>query len=97
MSRAAGYYTSNGTEKAGQKGKEDYNFSYDSKALYDGADWRGKEEGQPFFAQVQLRGGKLRNVPKWQEEVLAGLDPSLIITPDEVTLPPYYPDLIAFR
>lgn len=97
MFRAAGYYTSNGTEKAGQKGKEDYNFSDDSKALYDGTNWSGKEEGQPFFAQVQLRGGKLRNVPKWQEEVMAGLDSSLIVTPDEVTLPPYYPEVSAFR
>jgi arylsulfatase A-like enzyme len=97
MFREAGYYTCNGTEKAEQKGKEDYNFVYDSKALYDRTDWSGREEGQPFFAQVQLRGGKLRNVAKWQEEVLAGLDTSLIVHPGEVTLPPYYPDVPAFR
>jgi len=97
MFREAGYYTCNGTEKVEQKGKEDYNFSYDSKALYDGTDWCNREKGQPFFAQIQLRGGKLRNVAKWQEEVLAGLDTSLIVTADEVTLPPYYPDVPAFR
>lgn len=93
----AGYYTCNGTGKAGQKGKEDYNFEYDSEALYDGTDWSGREKEQPFFAQVQLRGGKLRNVPIWQEEVLADLDTSLIVGADEVTLPPYYPDVPAFR
>ena len=97
MFKEAGYYTCNGTEKEGQKGKEDYNFLYESKALYDGTDWAGREAGQPFFAQIQLRGGKLRNVPKWHEEVLSGLDPSLIVTADEVTLPPYYPDVEAFR
>ncbi len=97
MLKSAGYYACNGTEKAGQKGKEDYNFEYDSEALYDGTDWSGRENGQLFFAQVQLRGGKLRNVPKWQEEVLGGLDSSLIVVPDEITLPPYYPDVPAFR
>ena len=97
MFKEAGYYTCNGTEKEGQKGKEDYNFLYESKALYDGTDWAGREAGQPFFAQIQLRGGKLRNVPKWHEEVLSGLYPSLIVTADEVTLPPYYPDVEAFR
>lgn len=97
MFKEAGYYTCNGTEKEGQKGKEDYNFLYESKALYDGTDWAGREAGQPFFAQIQLRGGKLRNVPKWHEEALSGLDPSLIVTADEVTLPPYYPDVEAFR
>lgn len=95
--KEAGYYTCNGTEKEGQKGKEDYNLLYDSKALYDGTDWSGREEGQPFFAQVQLRGGKLRNNPKWQEEVMAGLDSSLIVTANKVTLPPYYPDVSTFR
>ncbi|MCK5440550.1 MAG: sulfatase [Maribacter sp.] len=90
--KEAGYYCANGQEKIGKKGKEDYNFSYDSKRLYNGTDWKGRAAGQPFFAQIQLRGGKLRNVPKWQEEVLAGLDAEQIISPDQVTLPPYYPN-----
>jgi len=92
-----GYYTCNGTEKAGQKGKEDYNFVYDSKALYDGSDWSGRAEDQPFFAQIQLRGGKLRNVPKWYEEVFTGINPELLVKEEDVTLPPYYPDVKAFR
>jgi len=92
-----GYYTCNGTQNTGQKGKEDYNFVCDSKALYDGADWSGRAEGQPFFAQIQLRGGKLRNVPKAYEEVLAGIDPELLVKEEDVTFPPYYPDVKAFR
>jgi arylsulfatase A-like enzyme len=50
--RAAGYFTYN-------KGKDDYNFTYDREALYSKEnDWRARAEGQPFFAQIQLAGGK---------------------------------------
>lgn len=92
-----GYYTCNSTQNAGQEVKEDYNFVYNSEVLYDGADWSGREEGQPFFAQVQLRGGKLRNVPKAYEEVLAGIHPELLVKEEDVTLPPYCPDIKVFR
>lgn len=90
--REAGYFTCNSQERYDKKGKEDYNFTYDSKQLYDGTDWAERNPGQPFFAQIQLRGGKLRNVPKWQQEVLASLDSSVIVNADQVTLPPYYPN-----
>lgn len=95
--RAAGYHACNSTETFDKKGKEDYNFVYSSEDLYNGIDWSGRSEGQPFFAQVQLRGGKLRNVPRWYEEVTAGLDPSILVKEEDVTLPPYYPDVHAFR
>ncbi len=29
--------------------------------MYDGNDWSGRKEGQPFFAQIQLVGGKYRD------------------------------------
>jgi arylsulfatase A-like enzyme len=92
----AGYYTVNAAYPWKQKGigKTDYNFEWD-QAVYDGHDWRKRADGQPFFAQVQLRGGKLRNVEKWYDEVKAGL-PDLIKAED-VTLPPYYPDDPVFR
>ncbi|MGB1130492.1 MAG: sulfatase family protein [Haloferula sp.] len=99
--QAAGYYTCNaafaGNRPAefGQAGKEDYNFVYERGDLYDGSDWSGRADGQPFFAQIQLRGGKLRNVPKWNDEVRAGLDHP--VTAESVKLPPYYPDHPAFR
>jgi len=75
--RAAGYYTCNGAGPAANKpGKTDYNFLTDHPP-YDGSDWRQAPEGKPFFAQIQLRGGKYR--PKGFE---AG----------NFELPPYYPD-----
>lgn len=91
----AGYYTCNTYVNFKGYGKTDYNFEFDNKAIYDAPDWSDRKPGQPFFAQVQLHGGKLRNVPKWYEEVKVGLDD--LVTPDEVTLPPYYPDDPVFR
>ncbi|HIF34009.1 MAG TPA: sulfatase [Planctomycetaceae bacterium] len=77
----AGYYSCNSaTGLANSKfGKTDYNFVWD-KSDYDGADWAGRKPGQPFFAQIQLRGGKNRSVKKHSTD------------PAAVVLPPYYPD-----
>ena len=87
--KAAGYYTFN-------EGKEHYNFVYRSEDLYDhkdengfkgakdGTEWTGRKEGQPFFGQIQLRGGKYPN-------------PQKTVTADEVTVPPYYPDHEVYR
>ncbi len=89
--RRAGYYVSNGRlNDNGElgRGKTDYNFVYDPD-LYDGADWAGRAEGQPFFAQIQLRGGKRRNQRTLQP--LEGVR-SEGIRPDKLKLPPYYPD-----
>ena len=73
--RDAGYYTSNGSgADSKRRGKTDYNFLAESE--YDGADWRQAGD-KPFFAQIQLAGGKAR-----QNGFRAG----------EFALPPYYPD-----
>lgn len=88
--RDAGYYTTNANPEGTRPGKEDYNFVYQRSDLYDGVDWTRRAKGQPFFAQYQLQGGKLRNVDRWYKEVQVGLDD--LITAEEVTLPPYYPD-----
>ena len=88
--REAGYYTSNSNADGTRPGKEDYNFDYKKTDLYDSADWTKRKKGQPFFAQFQLAGGKLRNVESAYKKVKAEL-PDLV-TADEVTLPPYYPD-----
>lgn len=90
MFKAAGYYTFN-------EGKEHYNFVYDSDDLYhhhnpgfdfkgakNGSEWTGRKEGQPFFGQIQLRGGKRQNSP-------------VIVKPEDVPVPPYYPDHSVFR
>ena len=47
---------------------------YQRANLYDSVDWKGRAEGQPFCAQFQLPGGKLRNIANAYEEVKAGLD-----------------------
>jgi arylsulfatase A-like enzyme len=94
--KEAGYYTYNTDQNFKRYGKTDYNFVFDNNSIYDGPDWSGRKPGQPFFAQVQLRGGKLRNVPKWyNNEVKPSLEK--LVTADQVTLPPYYPDDPVFR
>lgn len=77
--REAGYLVTNGSGADCRKnGKTDYNFTT-TESMYDGADWR-KAGDKPFFAQIQLKGGKYRN--KRQSAV----------DPAKVRLPPYYPD-----
>jgi arylsulfatase A-like enzyme len=94
--RAAAYYTTNGnvTNPSDRIAKTDYNFQWDDAQdgpLYEGNDWHARQPGQPFFAQIQLHGGKYRHGgEKWRERVEQTL---LSTTPmSAVTLPPYYPD-----
>lgn len=61
--------------------KSDYNFEWDTVSWYDSNDWKQRQPGQPFFAQIQLRGGKFRKA-----QVENPTDPVM------VRLPPYYPD-----
>lgn len=85
----AGYYTCNGGYwPARRKGKTDYNFAFDP-SLYDGADWSGRKTNQPFFAQIQLLGGKTRDLPK--ELAQARQQLGSITPPANLPLPPYYP------
>ena len=72
--------------------KTDYNFEWD-ESVYDREHWAQRPEGQPFFAQVQLHGGKHRghgNGDRWPARVRKALGS---VTPREaVELPPYLPD-----
>ena len=89
--RRAGYFVTNGRYSSDgtlSKGKTDYNFEY-AADLYDGADWAGRASDQPFFAQIQLRGGKFRN--QRTLEPVRGVQ-TKGIDPKKVKLPPYYPD-----
>lgn len=82
--RENGYYVTNQylmKNSWDRKGKEDYNFMYISEDLYHGLDWNGREEGQPFFAQIHLQGGKNRKV-----------ELPTMVDPDQVILPPHYPN-----
>ena len=73
----AGYYT------ALMSWKTDCNFLPDSKEeLFQGEDWNGRKEGQPFFARITF-GGTHR---AWNR------DPQRPIDIADVELPPYYPD-----
>ena len=82
-----------GKKKGGsQLGKTDYNFEWDPK-MYDSHDW-AEHGDKPFFMQVQLHGGKLREgSPEaratFKQRVIAELGSAT--DPEKVTLPPYYP------
>ena len=89
--KAAGYYTFN-------EGKNHYNFVFSIDDLYDQwkpkadfskdkdvHEWSGRErEDQPFFGQIQLVGGKVKGAPE-------------VVKPEDVKVPPYYPDHQIFR
>jgi len=83
----AGYYTCLGG------GKTDYNFEWDA-GIYDGVDWAGRAPGQPFFMQLMLSGGKLREGPRGMERLAARVRKELGAGVDAaaIALPPYLPD-----
>jgi arylsulfatase A-like enzyme len=87
----AGYFTSNGNfpKKSDGLGKNDYNFEWDPE-MYDAPYYKDRADTKPFFAQLQLLGGKNRHNRKWISEVapeaLKNMTP-----PEKVNLPPYYP------
>lgn len=77
----------------GRLGKTDYNFEWDA-TMYDSCDWSGRAADQPFFMQVQLHGGKLREGAPAAREAFRKRVISELGTatdPEQVTLPPYYP------
>ncbi len=83
MMKKAGYFTFN------QSGKDDYNFKWSHEELYSPNSkqnlWRNRKANQPFFGQIQLRGGKLgRRAPT-------------VIDRAKVPVPPYYPDIPLVR
>jgi arylsulfatase A-like enzyme len=106
----AGYYTCSGSglpdkdfrgvpfgtgakAKKDRMGKTDYNFQWEA-SMYDSYDWSGRAANQPFFMQVQLNGGKLREgAPAGREafrkRVISELGSAT--NSEQVTLPPYYP------
>jgi arylsulfatase A-like enzyme len=90
----AGYFTSIGNwPDNGKSGKSDYNFQWDAD-IYDGTHWSQRKRDQPFFAQIQISGGKLRGNDEdgWDKVQKAAEKTFGKRTPDDVvTLPPYYP------
>ncbi|MCX7400227.1 MAG: sulfatase-like hydrolase/transferase [Planctomycetales bacterium] len=104
--RNAGYHTNNLTVEAFLRSDEDvklspvvkvaktdYNFQWDEAATYDSTHWAAREAKKPFFVQVQLHGGKYRNVAdtsKWTAKALKDL--GSVTSPNDVHLPPYLPN-----
>ena len=79
--REAGYFTCNSPGPPyNRPGKTDFNFQRENP--FDGVDWRERAEGQPFYAQI--------NIPDTHRVFKP--DPGHPISPDDVALPPYYPD-----
>jgi len=92
--REAGWHTFN------EGGKDDYNFEHNLATFYDhvpkkrgwgpaataaGECWKDLKDGQRFFGQVQLGGGKL------------GKRATAVVDPATVRVPPYYPDVAEVR
>jgi len=74
-------------------GKTDYNFDWDPE-MYDSYDWAERADGQPFFMQVQLNGGKIRGASEAQYEATQKrmiAEFGVATDPESVALPPYYP------
>lgn len=90
----AGYHTSNAGDPNRDKGKglgkTDYNFEWNPK-IYDGPDWSTRKTDQPFFAQIQLWGGKCRNDKGQWYRNAAPKALGTLTNPAQITLPPYYP------
>lgn len=87
--RQAGYYTAlvkTAAPGVATPAKTDFNFTLDHPA-FDGADWNGRAEGQPFFAQITI--DETHRGKAWQT-VVKQHEPH--IRPESVVLPPYYPD-----
>ena len=73
-------------------GKTDYNFTWD-ETIYDGEDWAGRRPGQPFFMQVMLPGGKIRDgdngVARARGEAIRAFGTA--VDPAAAELPPFLP------
>ena len=73
-------------------GKTDYNFAWDAR-IYDGEDWAARGPGQPFFMQVMLPGGKIRDGRNGVEKARADAirEFGSACDPAGVQLPSYLP------
>jgi uncharacterized sulfatase len=80
LMRQAGYFVSNGRGYPEQRlAKSHFNFVYSARDFFDGSDWSERAEGQPFFAQVQIKEPHREFVPSDRPRPAA-------------PIPPYYPD-----
>ncbi len=96
--RSAGYHVTS------SKGKNDFNFVFEFNDLYSKLagnmglakqHWGGRPKDKPFFAQIQLKGGKnsgqYAGAPA-RAKAVKGQAQSPFTDPAKVTVAPYYPD-----
>lgn len=93
--RDAGYFTSN-------FGKTDTNFDPDGMYEYwrqDLVPWRQRGDDRPFFSFFVLGATHegAANLADRHERVTEGLPDELRVDPDQVTVPPYFPDTPEMR
>lgn len=84
--RAQGYYTTNNV-------KTDYQFTAPPTVwdeVSNTADWRGRDGDQPFFSVINF-------TTTHESQIWARADHELRVEPENVPLPPYYPDNIISR
>jgi arylsulfatase A-like enzyme len=64
-----------------------------------GGDWRECPPGTPFFAQMQTNGGKHGYSLKGVASIMTklGVAEPVLVNPDDVTVPPQYPDTPEMR
>lgn len=93
--KQAGYYVTSG-------GKTDFNFT--PEGIFDlrentEAPWRGAAQDQPFFSIINFGGTHEgpSNRPDRYDRVVADLPADAFHDPDQVEVPPYYPDTPEFR
>lgn len=95
--RDDGYYTFNGLGCEGGRSKQDYNFRPKDKQWdkwnSQEWEWRNREEGQPFFGQV--------NLPQTHQSQYGLRKPMTgtyeIHHPHDLTIPDYHPDVPGVR
>lgn len=98
LMRGAGYYVTS------SRGKNDFNFVFELNDLYDQLagnmgfskdHWAGRPKGKPFFAQIQLKGGKdsgqYSGAPA-RAKVKQGQAQPPFTDPSKMKVAPYYPD-----
>ena len=90
--KAAGYYCTNNR-------KTDYNLDFDYDHIWDDssneAHWRNRaDKNQPFFAVFNFVGtheSRVNDLERHQKAI-SNLPKDLIKSPDQILLPPYFPD-----
>ena len=83
--KEAGYFTALG---CGYSKKTDHNFGT-TDPLFEGEDWSERGKGQPFFAWITIYETHRLKPGSWEKIRAESKHP---VDPNEVELPPYFPD-----